>query len=130
MRTRQEIEAEITRLVHEKSDMEQRERRRQYLRGVAWEDEHGISVGLSDDYAVLDVDGLRFYYGYEHQVCPLHGEDECECDEREWTFLARKGRDVLMQIPESKMNPDVGKFDVVRGLLNGIGLWLKARGDK
>ena len=50
----------------------------------------------ASDYAGVEGDGLRLYYGYEETKCPVESHknkddcDENDCEEREWCFVAEK----------------------------------------
>lgn len=79
------------------------------------------AVGLSDDYAVLEAGGLRFYFGYEFTM----GETE------EWCFVVHKMKgsraiDELMRVPQSKLEPQTGT-EPVEFLLEGIALWMNSQ---
>ncbi|OGO02712.1 MAG: hypothetical protein A2Y91_02095 [Chloroflexi bacterium RBG_13_54_8] len=64
----------------------------------------------SSDYAGLDTEHIKFYYGYE----VMQGA--------EWCFTAKgKGYDVTIPFPELHVKDS---FDCLRCLLAGIGLFL------
>lgn len=81
------------------------------------------AVGLSDDYAVLEAGGLRFYFGYEFTTGG---------DDGEWCFVVRrldtKPFTELMRVPQSKLG--LGKsLEPVEFLLEGIALWMNENSE-
>jgi len=86
--------------------------------------ESGIEIYHSGDYAGLTCGVYRFYFGYEHTICPKHGNDtRCGCDDEEWAFVARDTDKVeLMRLPQSRLASKHG--DMVDYLLHGIGQFL------
>lgn len=106
------------------------ERQRQEIqRQRSFEERTGIDIGLSDDYAVLTVGELRFYFGYEFTVPEDPGDD----DDVEWAFVVHRMSDgrqqaELMRLPESAVHP-AEREEPAFYLLAGIGHYLN-RGAK
>lgn len=80
-----------------------------------------MNYAYSDDYAVVELTGMRFYYGYEST-----DENGDWCFEVTMTY-ANVNRQ-LMKIPYSELKLKMmdGMFDVVDCLLCGIMMWLTA----
>lgn len=82
-------------------------------------------VYTASDYAGLESKNIKFYYGYEHSLCPVcntknRGEycDDHPDEDSDWCFIADfKNKQVV--IPFSKMAVD-DKFDTSECLLFGI----------
>ena len=78
----------------------------------------------ADDYA--GVGGpIGFYYGYESTQCPVHGddpgcEDEHDCAEAEWCFVAMSDDGEVCRIPRSQLNVE-GRVGMMEYVLAGIG---------
>jgi len=74
------------------------------------------SVGISDDYAVLETGIYTFYYGYEEEV------------NDEWAFVAKKGKNEVARYSKSfiENNSDIKNRSDEPDyyLLAGIGLFL------
>lgn len=60
----------------------------------------------ASDYAGVVMGGMSFYYGYEERYCKKHKASDCECDEREWCFLAQKDKEKLLVLTRSDLWPD------------------------
>ena len=79
-------------------------------------------TSISDDYAVLEVRDLMFYFGYERTHCPKCGNDNPECDheDSQWCFVAtRKGKEIYRLPAVAEI------YDEPSGmLLQGIGEFL------
>ena len=87
---------------------------------------------FASDYAGLDTDKARLYYGYERTWCEKHGDDKSLCDEDDecdpdWCFVATFPRDHggyrEVVIPSSKLGTH-DQFNVAENLLAGLGLLL------
>ena len=86
-------------------------------------------VTISDDYAVLSTNRVRFYYGYEVIYCKdcetFQDNSYCDVDEdheHEWAFSMKVlGMTFRIRIPE-RFEGDVGS-----GLLYGVGDHLEDR---
>ncbi len=70
------------------------------------------SVGISDDYAVMDAGDFRFYFGYEHTD-----------DDDNWLFIVRKQGKTLFQRTAKELNIDA-MADTSEILLIGIAEYL------
>lgn len=86
------------------------------------------AVGISDDYAVLEAGGLRFYFGYEFTTAKDDDDDSGE-----WCFIVHKMEgvrvgDELMRVPQSKLGLRTGT-DPVEFLLEGIALWMNKNSE-
>ena len=86
-----------------------------------------ISIGISDDYAVVQFDSGSFYYGYETAECSVCGERGEYCEDHhmdnEWCFKAVVNETVWIYPHSELVGPD-NKFDVINNLLVGIGKWM------
>lgn len=78
-----------------------------------------ISVGISDDYAALEVGSYTFYYGYEHTTCKEHGDDS-NCDCNDWCFVVIVERQIVYRLSEDNQEEDYP----LEGLVMGIGSYL------
>ena len=91
----------------------------------------GIDLACSDDYAVLDVGDLTFYYGYEYTFCPEHNDEETcyqhDCEKREWCFtVSKEGKEQPnIIIPMSKLWSHPDKLSVQDLLLLGMAQYLQ-----
>lgn len=116
------LEQEAARLRREAHVAKQR---RQMARERAFEEQSGIDIGLSDDYAVLAVGGHRFYFGYEFTIPEDPGDD----DDAEWAFVVHsmsadgRARDEIMRMPQSAVHPSE-REDPAFYLLCGIAHYL------
>lgn len=60
-----------------------------------------MEIYQASDYAGLEAGSLKFYYGYERVICPVHGfHDQPYCpkneeQETEWAFVAYNNKRVL-----------------------------------
>ena len=85
-----------------------------------------ISIGISDDYAVVSFDSGSFYYGYETAMCDVCGQrgEYCETHDidNEWCFKAVVNETVWIYPHSELMTNDA--FSVVENLLLGIGKWM------
>jgi hypothetical protein len=89
----------------------------------AFEHRTGIHIGVSDDYAVLDCGGLRFYYGYEYTVPPTVDDDD---DDGEWAFVAWQNGNEVLRLPTSEVHPVTREYPMFY-LLAGIAHWLTSK---
>jgi len=80
---------------------------------------------IASDYAICEAGDLRFYFGYEFTLCKCGKDSNCECEEKEWCFIASNNGEEIMRIPQSKLGLDFG-LDMSEYLLAGIGFY----GDK
>lgn len=80
---------------------------------------------IASDYAICEAGDLRFYFGYEFTLCKCGNDSNCECEEKEWCFVASNNGEEIMRIPQSKLGLDFG-LDMSEYLLAGIGFY----GDK
>ena len=75
---------------------------------------------VTDDYAVMDTNNVRYYFGYEHLYCPVcnnffdygencGNEEEHECD-YEWAFKCElKGvYSISRRVKDFKCGCDMG----------------------
>lgn len=69
---------------------------------------------IASDYAGIDAGDLHFYYGYE--VTSPSGE---------WCFEVKRGREILLTIPVSKLKVR-NSFDCGEVLLEAIALLIEA----
>jgi hypothetical protein len=87
------------------------------------------AVGLSDDYAVLEAGGLRFYFGYEFTILKCSGDDD---GSGEWCFIVHrldtKPFTELFRIPQSKLGLRASS-EPVEFLLEGIALWMNKNSE-
>jgi hypothetical protein len=91
-------------------------------------------VYTAGDYAGIDTEQLRFYYGYERTFCPEHGRQPdpeiCECESCEWCFTVENGGGrELARYPFSVLLERVGGFrrdrwNCQENLMAGICLFL------
>ena len=72
------------------------------------------SVGISDDYAILRVNGLQFYYGYEETN-----------DSGDWLFVVHDNCALKMRRTAKQLGFDDDESPE-RVLLGGIGAYLKS----
>ena len=85
-----------------------------------------VSIGISDDYAILSFDDGTFYYGYEIRECSECGGRGNGCSrhpdaDHEWCFKAVVNETVWTYSHSELMTNDA--FSVVENLLAGIGKW-------
>lgn len=79
-----------------------------------------VEIGISDDYAYLDIwEGYEFYYGYE-EIEVVNGEEE-------WCFVCTFEGNKMFKTPYSKLmracpERSLSEGDVAELLLIGIGL--------
>lgn len=83
----------------------------------------------ANDYAGLETDNCKFYYGYEVEKCDICGNinfvsKKCACDSEntEWCFSAILPDMDRIIIPFSKLGVK-DSFEVVECLMMGIG-WI------
>ncbi|NQT91462.1 MAG: hypothetical protein HQ559_01780 [Lentisphaerae bacterium] len=89
-----------------------------------------IDVILNDDYAVLHVGDLRFYYGYEVTTAGERGFDLDDAEDAEWCFQVTRGKKVLMTIPCNELAAADETGEPAEMLLIGIGMWIVAQQKK
>ena len=94
----------------------------------------GVSTYTASDYAGITFDDGSFYYGYEYSKCSECGAagDCCEDHDADsiWYFRAEihdGDKSQVTLIPHTDLLDD--KFNVVSGLLAGIGRWMNHRGE-
>ena len=107
------------------SKLKQLENQREEEAEELLKEETGINVYRASDYCGMSCRRYRFYYGYEATICPHHGNDShCNCDEREWAFVAYAGDDKeeLLRIPQSRLT--TSPEPVMMNLLVGIGQFI------
>ena len=117
-----EMERNIQKLKDTKYQLS-REKERRRVKDL--EEQIDVKVYRSSDYAGLTTAKYYFYYGYEHTMCPVHGNDSsCRCDEGEWAFVVStvEGDVELLRIPRSKLTLDVD--GILAKLLCGVGQFL------
>jgi hypothetical protein len=86
-----------------------------------------VSVGISDDYAVVSFDSGSFYYGYEVRECSICGGRGNGCpvhddSDHEWCFKAVVNETTWIY-PHSELMTNEA-FNVTENLLAGIGKWM------
>lgn len=86
-----------------------------------------ITTGLNDDYAILQVEDITFYYGYEYTMTNEELEEE-------WCFVVKDGQEQIFQMPKSileslneRLSRKGGWNEPVEYLLTGIGAFEKTR---
>lgn len=99
-------------------------------------------IGISDDYASIDIDGVTFYYGYEftdREVKIIDGEEwvrkDKEYDDGEWMFVVYNENidteGILWSATTSEIEARLDKYDAealdapVDYLLTGIALFFQ-----
>lgn len=121
------MEREAWRLERESRDLYDKvgeiKRRQQMAREKAFEDQTGIDVYWSNDYAGLKSGRYRFYYGYEHTVPPEPDDDD---EDAEWAFVAWVDGEEVMRLPTSEVHPSE-RENMIFYLLAGIGHFLRDR---
>lgn len=80
---------------------------------------------IASDYAICEAGDYFFYFGYEFTLCKCGKDSNCECEAKEWCFVASNQIGEIMRIPQSKLGLDSG-LDMYEYLLTGIGFF----GDK
>lgn len=80
-----------------------------------------INVYSAGDYAGLEVDDLKFYYGYE-----VTEPEESDDWETEWCFQVKRDGVEVLKITTSQIEKatDVAGDEPVNYLLAGIAIWL------
>ena len=94
-----------------------------------------MQVYGSDDYAGLEIKGLKFYYGYEATFCKKHGkdptcEDDHDCEKAEWCFTVTKGKKEIMRIPASVIEKKAKDHDIPMPIIYvciGMGIYLESK---
>lgn len=120
MKTPQELRAEADRIERQQSERKYQDGRK---KGDAFEKEHSMRVYASDDYCGLELKEITFYYGYEETLCPHHNKKDCDCNEKEWCFVAKEKGKETMRLSVSNLHPQVGE-EPLWYLVAGIGHWL------
>jgi hypothetical protein len=146
-KTLEELQREKVRIEREIAEQGMRardeEQRKARLATQTFEEATGVHVGCSDDYATLTLGcygpvyrrpepntSTKFYFGYEHTVCPVHGSDteachEADCNESEWAFVVKEQGKETMRLGASQLHPKLGYDEPAESLLCGIGLWIE-----
>jgi len=102
-------------------------------------------VYARSDYAGMETNNAKFYYGYERIWCPKHGfqrdsepaegcGEDCDSDNLEWVFRAeiQTGEEPkVIEVPFSKLNaPGNNRFNCEAALSMGIAWVLTKYGIK
>ena len=86
-----------------------------------------VDIGISDDYCNTDIGPYMFYFGYEHQMCQLHGLDECECEDTDDAFIISNAGEVVYSLSRSDIDERTARNNLdtpEEYCLAGILCWL------